>query len=47
MKKGLLRMKLAQTDASSCTIDAQPKTMPECVRKEAEKAKEYFLLTKD
>ena len=38
--KGLLRMKLAQIDESSYTTDARPKTMPECGRKEAEKAKE-------
>ena len=37
-------MKLAQTDASCYTTDAQPKTMPECGRKEAEKAKEYCIL---
>ena len=40
-------MKLAQIDASSYTTDAQAKTMPECGRKEVEKANEYCILTKD
>ena len=40
-------MKLAQIDTRCYTTDAQAKTMPECGRKEAEKAKEYRVLTKD
>ena len=40
-------MKLAQIDASSYTTDARAKTMPECGRKEVEKANEYCILTKD
>ena len=39
-------MKLAQIDASSYIIDARAKTMPECERKEVEKAKQYCILTK-
>ena len=30
-----------------CERDGQAKTMPECERKEAEKAKEYSTVTKD
>ena len=40
-------MKLAPIDVSSYTTDALAKTMPECGRKEAEKAKEYCIVTKD
>ena len=45
--KGLLKMKLAQIDASSYTTDVQEKTTPECGTKEAEKAKEYCTLAKN
>ena len=40
-------MKLAKIDASSYTTDARAKNMPDCGRKEAEKAKEYCIVTKD
>ena len=40
-------MKLDQIDSSSYTTDVRAKTMPECGRKEVEKVKEYYIVSKD